>query len=92
LTGISENIAPWAPWPLVVKELKHALWGMGKTKLLPMRSRRARGLILLTFGEANAPRRARGGGLKFLVFDGGARPRLSFSGFKKQLKSFTSIP
>jgi hypothetical protein len=28
---------------------------------------------------------AHSGGLKFLVFDGGAWPRLSFSGFKKQL-------
>jgi hypothetical protein len=43
----------------------------GKTKLLPMRSRRARGLILLTFGEANNPRRASGGCLKSLVFDHG---------------------
>jgi hypothetical protein len=57
-----------------------------------MQSRRARGLILLTFGKENDPRRASGGGLKSLVFDGGARPQLSFSGFKKQLQSFTSIP
>jgi hypothetical protein len=53
----------------------------GKTKLLPMQSRRARGLVLLTFGDVNDPRRASGGDLKFLVFDGGAQPRLSFSGF-----------
>jgi hypothetical protein len=57
----------------------------GKTKLLPMQSRRVRGLILLTFGEANDPQSASGMSLMFLVFDGGARPRLSFSGFKKQL-------
>jgi hypothetical protein len=57
----------------------------GKPKLLPTRSRRARGLVLLTFDEENDPLRASGDGLKFLVFDGGARPRLSFSGFKKQL-------
>jgi hypothetical protein len=36
----------------------------------PTRSRRTRGLILLTFGEASDPQRASGGGLKFLVFDG----------------------
>jgi hypothetical protein len=57
-----------------------------------MQSIRRRGLVLLTFGEENDPRRASGGGLKFLVFDGGARPRVSFSGFKKQHQSFTSIP
>jgi hypothetical protein len=55
----------------------------GKTKLLPTRSRRPRGLVLLTFDEANDPWRVSGGGLKFIVFNGGARPRLSFSGFKK---------
>jgi hypothetical protein len=70
--------------------MRYGSWG--KTKLQPTRSRRAWGVVLLTFGEANDPRRASGSGLKFLVFDGGARPRLSFSGFKKQLKSFTSIP
>jgi hypothetical protein len=42
-------------------------------------------LVLLTFDKENDPQRASGDGLKFLVFDGGARPRLSFSGFKKQL-------
>jgi hypothetical protein len=51
---------------------EHAMGHGGKTKLLPTRSRRAKGLILLTFGDANDPRRASGGGLKFLVFDGGA--------------------
>jgi hypothetical protein len=59
--------------------------GHGERHLLPTRCRRARGLILLTFGEANDQRRASGGGLKFLVFNGGARPQLSFSGIKKQL-------
>jgi hypothetical protein len=65
---------------------------LGKRKILPTRSRRARGVILLTFGKANGPRRASGGDLKFLVFDDSARPRLSFSGFKKQLQGFALIP
>jgi hypothetical protein len=56
-----------------------------RQKLLPMRSRRTRGLISLTFGEANDPRWASGGGLKFMVFNNGARPQLSFSSFRKQL-------
>jgi hypothetical protein len=62
---------------------RYGAWG--KTKNLPTHSRRARDLVLVTFCEANGPQRGSGGGLKFLVFDGGARARLSFSGFKKQL-------
>jgi hypothetical protein len=30
--GVSENRAIWAPWSLVAKELKHALWGIGQDK------------------------------------------------------------
>jgi hypothetical protein len=81
--------------PALARTERHGRWwrrsssmsygAWGKTKLLPTRSRRARGLILLTFDEANDPRRASDGGLMFLVFDGSARPQLSFSGFKKQV-------
>jgi hypothetical protein len=35
----------------------------------PTQSRRKRGLNLFTFGEANDQQRARGGGLKFSVFN-----------------------
>jgi hypothetical protein len=68
---------------------RYGAWG--KTELVPTRSRRATGLVLLTFSEENDPRRASGCGLKSLVFDSGAWPRLSFSGFKTQLQSFTLV-
>jgi hypothetical protein len=50
--------------------MRYGAWG--KTELVHTRSRRATGLVLLTFSEENDPRRASGCGLKSLVFDSGA--------------------